>query len=70
MRGSQTGITRNKIKFQRVAGVIQQSLSMKPLQIGLMAQDIEKVTPEAVGSTNGFKTVDYKIATDNAVRAA
>jgi hypothetical protein len=39
-------------------------------QIGLMAQDIEKVTPEAVEEINGFKAVDYKLATDKAVEAA
>jgi hypothetical protein len=36
-------------------------------QIGLMAQDIEKEIPEAVGEINGFKTVNYKIATERAV---
>lgn len=30
-----------------------------PVQIGLMAQDVEKVHPEAVGSVAGVKTVDY-----------
>jgi hypothetical protein len=39
-------------------------------QIGLMAQDVEKVTPEAVGEFGGFKTVDYKLATDKALEAA
>jgi hypothetical protein len=32
-----------------------------------MAQDIEKEIPEAVGEINGFKTVNYKIATERAV---
>jgi hypothetical protein len=39
-------------------------------QIGLMAQDVEKATPEAVEEINGFKAVDYKLATDKAVEAA
>jgi len=38
--------------------------------IGVMAQDIEKTTPEAVHEVNGFKAVDYKLATDRAVEAA
>lgn len=38
-------------------------------QIGLMAQDIEKTTPAAVLEVNGFKAVDYKAATENAVSA-
>lgn len=39
-------------------------------QIGLMAQDVEKVTPGAVGMIGEFKAVDYKLATDKAVEAA
>jgi hypothetical protein len=39
-------------------------------QIGLMAQDVEKYAPEAVGQIGQFKAVDYKLATDNAVEAA
>jgi hypothetical protein len=39
-------------------------------QIGLMAQDVERETPEAVEEINGFKAVDYKLATDKAVEAA
>jgi hypothetical protein len=35
-------------------------------QLGLMAQDVEKHTPEAVGSSRGYKTLDYKKATDDA----
>lgn len=38
--------------------------------IGVIAQDVEKVIPEAVAETHGFKMVDYKIATQNAVRKA
>ena len=37
-------------------------------QIGLMAQDVEKVKPEAVSETSsGIKTVNYKMAVDKAV---
>ena len=32
-------------------------------QIGLMAQDVEKRDPKAVGSLFGLKTVDYRRAT-------
>lgn len=42
----------------------------QPFMIGLMAQDIEKITPEAVHEINGFKAVDYKLATDKALEAA
>lgn len=37
-------------------------------QLGLMAQDVEKVKPEAVGEVGGYKTVDYEKATEDAVR--
>ena len=39
-------------------------------QLGLMAQDVEKVKPEAVGEMGGFKTVDYEKATEDARRRA
>lgn len=39
-------------------------------QIGLMAQDVEKYAPEAVGQIGEFKAVDYKLATDRAREAA
>jgi hypothetical protein len=39
-------------------------------QIGLMAQDIENITPEAVSMVGQFKAVDYKLATDKVVEAA
>lgn len=35
-------------------------------QVGLMAQDVEKRTPDAVGESYGYKTVDYERATDKA----
>lgn len=37
-------------------------------QIGLMAQDVEKKHPDAVGEYGGIKTVDYKKATEGAER--
>jgi hypothetical protein len=37
-------------------------------QIGLMAQDVEEYAPEAVGRIGEYKAVDYKLATDRAVR--
>lgn len=36
------------------------------MRIGLMAQDVEKVHPEAVGELNGVKMVDYRAATEDA----
>jgi len=38
-------------------------------QIGLMAQDVEKKHPEAVGLAGGYKTVDYDKATEGARKA-
>jgi hypothetical protein len=35
-------------------------------QIGLIAQEVEGVRPDAVGEARGFKTVDYGKATDDA----
>jgi hypothetical protein len=37
-------------------------------QIGLMADEVERHKPEAVGSMNGLKMVDYDRATEDAVR--
>jgi hypothetical protein len=37
-------------------------------QIGLIAQEVEKTHPEAVGSFGGYKTVDYGIATSDVVQ--
>ena len=37
-------------------------------QIGLMAQDVEKKKPEAVGLAGGYKTVDYEKATEDSGR--
>ena len=38
-------------------------------QIGLMAQDVEKKHPEAVGESGGYKTVDYEKALHPAKKA-
>lgn len=35
-------------------------------RIGLIAQDVEKHNPDAVGSSDGYRTVDYDKATDKA----
>lgn len=37
------------------------------MRIGLMADDVEKYAPEAVAEVEGFKTVDYAVATARAV---
>lgn len=37
-------------------------------RIGFMAQDVEKKHPEAVGESQGFKTVDYGKATEDAAK--
>lgn len=39
-------------------------------QIGLMAQDVEKYAPEAVGQIGEFKAVDYRLATNRALEVA
>lgn len=36
-------------------------------QIGVMAQDVEKINPDAVGEVNGIKTVDYSKLADGGV---
>jgi hypothetical protein len=36
------------------------------MHIGLVAQDVEQTMPEAVATFNGFKMVDYDLATRNA----
>lgn len=38
--------------------------------IGLIAQDVEKKTPEAVHNVGGYKAVDYDAATEDSVRRA
>lgn len=38
------------------------------VRIGLMAQDVEKKTPKAVGKSRGIKTVNYDIATEKAAK--
>jgi muramidase (phage lysozyme) len=38
-------------------------------QLGLMAQDVEKSHPEAVGESHGYKTVDYEKATKGSRKA-
>ena len=39
-----------------------------PKQIGLIAQDVEKHHPDAVGLASGYKTVDYDAATKQAAK--
>lgn len=39
-------------------------------QIGLIAQDVEQSHPEAVGESQGYRTVDYGRATDDAAMAS
>ena len=39
-------------------------------QIGLIAQEVERKHPEAVGESNGLKTVNYDLATRNAIHKA
>lgn len=40
------------------------------VRIGLMAQEVEKLHPEAIGEQGGYKTVDYGKATRDAVKRA
>jgi hypothetical protein len=37
-------------------------------RIGMMAQDVEKDNPKAVGRSQGYKTLDYEKATDKAAK--
>lgn len=39
-------------------------------QIGLLAQDVEQIDPDAVADLGGFKGVDYRRATERASRLA
>lgn len=39
-----------------------------PAQIGLMADEVERRRPDAIGDYNGYRTVDYAKATDRAAR--
>jgi hypothetical protein len=39
-----------------------------PVQIGLMADEVQQRRPDAIGDYKGFKTVDYAKATDGAAR--
>lgn len=39
-------------------------------EMGLLAQNVEQTHPDAVGQSQGYKTVNYKTATDDAVRRA
>lgn len=39
-----------------------------PVQIGLMADEVEQRRPDAIGDYKGFRTVDYAKATDKAAR--
>lgn len=39
-----------------------------PVQIGLMADEVERRRPDAIGAYKGLRTVDYEKATDGAAR--
>ena len=39
-----------------------------PVQIGLMADEVERRRPDAIGDYKGYRTVDYEKATDGAAR--
>lgn len=42
----------------------------RAVHMGLLAQEVEETAPEAVGSIGGVKAVDYRAATEEAVRQA
>ena len=61
-------------RFNRISGVRETSLrtpgsptslaaTVLRTEVGLMAQDVEKVNPEAVAEIGGIKHVDYARAT-------
>jgi Chaperone of endosialidase len=68
-RRLKTDITRVGTLFDGTPVYRFRYIGQRAFQLGLMAQDVEKDTPEAVHEINGFKAVDYNAATEKAVNA-
>ncbi len=49
----------NGVEYEMKAGTFQKNNFQKGRQIGLLAQNVEKVIPEAVNEMDGYKGVDY-----------
>jgi len=62
------GETNDGQKIYRYRLIDPDTGELGPPQIGLMADEVEERTPEAVGDYKGYRTVDYAKATDDAAR--
>lgn len=62
------GETKDGQKIYRYRLIDPDTGELGPAQIGLMADEVEERTPEAVGDYKGYRTVDYAKATDDAAR--
>lgn len=62
------GYTKDGQKIYRYRLINPDTGELGPAQIGLMADEVEERTPEAVGDYKGYRTVDYAKATDDAAR--
>lgn len=62
------GETKDGQKIYRYRLIDPDTGELGPPQIGLMADEVEERTPEAVGDYKGYRTVDYAKATDDAAR--
>lgn len=62
------GETNDGQKIYRYRLIDPDTGELGPPQIGLMADEVEEKTPEAVGNYKGYRTVDYAKATDDAAR--
>jgi hypothetical protein len=66
---SDENLKRNKEKIGKLddgQDIYRYDMGDGRTQIGLLAQEVEKRHPEAVGLAGGYKTVDYGAATDDA----
>ena len=60
------GHTKDGQKIYRYRLINPDTGELGPVQIGLMADEVEEKRPDAIGDYKGFKTVDYEKATDEA----
>lgn len=62
------GHTKDGQKIYRYRLINPDTGELGPVQIGLMADEVEDRRPDAIGDYKGYKTVDYEKATDDAAR--
>ncbi len=55
----QTLLQINGVEYEMKTGSFQKNNFQKERQIGLLAQNVEKIIPEAVNEIDGYKGVDY-----------